>query len=163
MRRQTLPKSGAAQLGTKGCTDPVVGAILSGWRYDISSISPEMRVDYEQHLIECRQCQHRQRVARTIDILLISVSSLSILAFLLAAVVLHRVELLTHLNGFVTLHLRQTPIMISLEAVSIAGLVFSILLWIFVAVATPLPGLLGEVVQRRMPSDLRQRLARRHA
>ncbi len=163
MKRRSLSKSGAGRLETKSCTDPIVGAILSGWRYDISSISPGMRVDYEQHLVECAQCRHRQRVARTIDILLISVSSLSILAFLLASVVLHRVELLTHLNGFVTLHLRQTPVMISLEAVSIAGLVFSILLWVLVAVATPLPGLLGAVVQRRIPSDLRQRLARRHA
>ena len=33
------------------CTDPIVGAILSGWRYDISGISPEMRTYYEQHLV----------------------------------------------------------------------------------------------------------------
>jgi len=35
------------------CVDPVVGAILSGWRYDISALSPEMRTDYEQHLSDC--------------------------------------------------------------------------------------------------------------
>ena len=72
----------------KACTDPVVGAILSGWRYDISNISPEMRTDYESHLTECFGCRRRQRIARTIDVLLISITSLSIVAFLLAAMVL---------------------------------------------------------------------------
>jgi hypothetical protein len=144
------------------CTDPIVGAILAGWRYDISSISPEMRTDYEQHLTECAHCRRRQTAARTIDVLLISVSSLSIVAFLLAAVVIHRIELLTHI-GFVHLHLRQTPITISLEAVAIAGLVVSMVLWMLVAMATPLPGFLSGVVQQRIPPDIRQRFARRHA
>ena len=31
------------------CVDPVVGKILAGWRYDISSLAPEMRGDYEEH------------------------------------------------------------------------------------------------------------------
>ena len=31
------------------CTDPVIGKILAGWRYDISGIAPEMRGDYEAH------------------------------------------------------------------------------------------------------------------
>src|SRR6185437_13294560 len=86
------------------CTDQVVGAILSGWRYDISGLSPAMRTDYEQHFTECSHCRRRQRVARTIDVLLISVSTLSIIAFLLAAVIIHRVELITHV-GKVELHL----------------------------------------------------------
>jgi hypothetical protein len=141
------------------CTDPVVGAILSGWRYDISSISPEMRTDYEQHLIECPHCRKRQRAARTIDVLLISVSTLSILAFLLAAVVIHRIEMLTHIES-VHVHLHQTAIAISLEAAAIAGAVISTVLWILVAVATPLPGFLTDVVQERIPSDLRQRFSR---
>ena len=81
----------------KACTDPIVGAILSGWRYDISNISAEMRTDYEQHLVECLHCRRRQTIARTIDVLLISVTSLSIVAFLLAAVVLHRIEMITHI------------------------------------------------------------------
>jgi hypothetical protein len=158
------------------CTDPIVGAILAGWRYDISSISPEMRTDYEQHLIECAHCRRRQAAARTIDVLLISVSSLSILAFLLAAVVIRlspelvgmdaanqrHLELLTHISS-VHLHLRQTPITISLEAVALAGLVISVVLWMLVAMATPLPGIVSGAVQQRIPPVLRQRIARRHA
>ncbi len=149
---------------SRGCTDPIVGAILSGWRYDISNISAEMRTEYENHLEDCPHCRHRQHIARTIDVLLISVSSLSSVAFLLAAIVLHRVELLTHINGSVTLHLlRQTPVAVSLEAVAVAGLVFSTVLWILVAIATPLPGLIGELVRQRVPQDLRERFTRRHA
>jgi hypothetical protein len=142
------------------CIDQVVGDILSGWRYDISGLSPAMRTDYDQHLADCNHCRRRQRVARTIDVLLISVSSLSILAFLLAAVVIHRVELVTHIFS---LHLRlnQThAVAISLEAVAIAGIVVSALLWVLVAVATPLPGFLGGLVQERIPADLRDRFTK---
>ncbi len=146
----------------KACTDPVVGAILSGWRYDISSISPEMRTDYESHLAECFGCRRRQRVARTIDVLLISITSLSIVAFLLAAMVLHRIELFRDIPA-VHMRLHQMPATISLWAVVIAGLVVSIAMWILVAVATPVPGLISGAVQQRLPNDLRQRIARRHA
>jgi hypothetical protein len=159
----TNPDKAHQATQAKGCTDPIVGAILSGWRYDISSISPEMRTDYENHLAECPHCRHRQHIARSIDVLLITVSSLSMVAFLLAAVVLRRVELLTHIAGSVTLHLRQTPVAISLEAVAISGVFVSMILWMLVAIATPLPGLIGDIVRQRVPSDLRQRFARRHA
>ncbi len=145
------------------CIDHVVGDILSGWRYDISGLSPAMRVDYERHLSECSHCRRRQRVARTIDVLLISVSTLSILAFLLAAVVIHRVEMITHIFS---LHVRlgQThAVAISLEAVAIAGMLVSTLLWILVAIATPLPGFLGGIVQSRIPADLRGRFTKNAA
>ena len=125
------------------CTDPVIGDILSGWRYDISGLSPAMRTDYDQHLTDCAHCRRRQRAARTIDVLLISVTSLSIVAFLLAAVVLHRVEALAHVGNLVHTHLRHTAITFSLEAVAIAGLFVSTLLWLLVAIATPLPGLVA--------------------
>src|SRR5580698_5044417 len=82
---------------SSSCTDQVVGDILSGWRYDISGLSPAMRTDYDQHLSECSHCRRRQHIARTIDVLLICVSTLSIVAFLLAAVVIRRVELITHI------------------------------------------------------------------
>jgi hypothetical protein len=142
------------------CTDQVVGDILSGWRYDISGLSPAMRTDYEQHLSECNHCRRRQQIARTIDVLLICVSTLSIAAFLLATIVIRRVELVSHIF---TMHLRLTAthgIAISLEAVAVAGLIFSTLLWLFVAVATPLPGFLGGIVQERIPADLRERFSK---
>lgn len=144
------------------CTDPVVGAILSGWRYDISSLSPTMRTDYDQHLSDCAHCRSKQRLHRTVDVLLISVSTLSIMAFFLAAVVMHRVEAITHIEQ-VHVHVRHAAVYISLEAVAIIGLVFSTLLWILVAIATPLPGFLSGVLQQRIPEDLRQRFSKNAA
>lgn len=142
------------------CIDQVVGDILSGWRYDISGISPAMRTDYERHLAECAHCRRRQNVARTIDLLLISVSTLSIVAFLLATVVIHRVELATHIAR-VEVHLNHAhEVAISLQAVAVTGLVLSTLLWVFVAIATPLPGFLGNFVQQRIPEDLRDRFTK---
>ena len=126
-------------MAVTSCTDPVIGAILSGWRYDIPGLSPAMRADYDQHLSDCAHCRHRQRLARTIDVLLISVTSLSIFAFLLAAAVMHRVEAITHMSDL-HVHLRQMPITISLEWVAIAGLAVSLLLWVLVAIATPAAG-----------------------
>ncbi len=144
------------------CTDPVVGNILAGWRFDISGLSPAMRGDYDQHLAECRCCRRRQRVARTIDGLLIGVSTLSFVAFLLAAIVIHRVEELYHLGRFhVALH--HTTLAISLEAVAVAGVVISVLLWMLVAMATPLPTLVGSYVEQRLPAELRDRLHKRAA
>jgi len=140
------------------CTDPVIGDILAGWRYDISGLSPAMRTDYELHLSECAQCRRRQHLARTIDVLLISVTSLSILAFLLAAAVLHRIEAMAHLGNSLHGHLYHTPITISLEAAAVAGLVISLLLWTLVAMATPLPGLFSEVLQQRIPPHIRDRI-----
>ena len=162
MSNQALGTSRSSTAQAKACTDPIVGAILSGWRYDISNISPEMRTDYETHLAECLHCRRRQHAARTIDVLLITVSTLSIVAFLLAAAVMHRLEILTHIGGSLTVHLRQEAVTISLQAVAMAGVLFSLILWILVAIATPLPGLVLGLAQR-IPPDIRQRFARRHA
>src|ERR1700742_803421 len=79
------------------CNDPVVGSILSGWRYDISGISPAMRVDYEEHLASCGHCRARQRRHRTIDVLLLCAFTMTFVAFLLMSLVLHRLETLTHI------------------------------------------------------------------
>jgi hypothetical protein len=145
------------------CTDPLIGNILAGWRYDISGLSPAMRTDYDAHLVECDHCRRRQHVARTIDVLLISVTSLSIFAFLLATAVLHRIEAIAHLGNSLHGHVYHTPITISLEAAAIAGLVVSILLWALVAIATPIPGLFTDAVQQHIPSRLRERLMKNAA
>ena len=153
---------GRSRRSLSQCTDPIVGNILAGWRFDISGLSPAMRTDYETHLRDCPGCRRRQRVARTIDVLLIGVSTLSIAAFLLAAIIIRRVELLTHI-GSVHVQLHHTAIAISLEAVAVAGVAVSTLLWVLVAVATPLPGLLGSLVQQRLPADLRERFTKHAA
>jgi hypothetical protein len=145
------------------CTDPLIGNILAGWRYDISGLSPAMRTDYDQHLSDCAHCRRRQHLARTIDVLLISVSSLSILAFLLAAAVLHRIESIAHLSSSLHGHVYHTPVTISLEAAAIAGLVISVLLWVLVAIATPLPALVSDVLQQRIPTQIRERLMKNAA
>ncbi len=160
MKKPALAFPANRRTHQSSCTDQVVGDILSGWRYDISGLSPAMRTDYEQHLSECRHCSRRQQIARTIDVLLMSVSTLSIAAFLLATVVIRRVELVSHIF---TMHLRLSQthgVAISLEAVAVAGLILSTRLWVFVAVATPLPGFLGGIVQERIPADLRERFSK---
>lgn len=145
------------------CTDPLIGNILAGWRYDISGLSPAMRTDYDQHLAECSHCRRRQHLARTIDVLLISVTSLSILAFLLAAAVLHRIEAIAHLSSSLHGHVYHTPVTISLEAAALAGLVISVLLWVLVAIATPLPGLVSDALQQRIPPHIRERIMKNAA
>jgi CBS domain containing-hemolysin-like protein len=126
------------RINMTSCTDPVVGDILSSWRYDISGISPEMRTDYEQHLEECQHCRSRQRLHRTVDVVLIGISTVSMLAFLLALAVIHRVEPLRNW-AVVNLHLRQMDVVLTLQAAAVVGLLVSILAWILVAIATPAP------------------------
>ena len=148
------------------CTDRVVGDILSSWRYDISGITPEMRRDYEQHLVECAHCRSRQRLHRTVDVVLIGLSTVSIAAFLLGLAVIHRVQPLQHW-ALLDLHLWQMSIVLSLQAAAIAGLLVSLLIWVLAAVATPAPVYLAEVamaqarvLQDRIPEELRERLMR---
>lgn len=145
------------------CTDSVVGEILSSWRYDISGISPEMRIDYEEHLTTCGHCRSRQRLHRTIDVTLISLSTVSILAFLLALAVIHRVEPLR--TAAVVMHLEHTQLVLTLQAAAILGLLASLAAWILVAIATPAPVYLtgvaleqARVLHDRIPEELRSRL-----
>ncbi|HTW46352.1 MAG TPA: hypothetical protein VMD92_00315 [Acidobacteriaceae bacterium] len=146
------------------CTDSVVGDILSSWRYDISGISPEMRTDYEQHLATCSHCRSRQRLHRAIDVTLISVSTVSIVAFLLALAVIHHVEPLRSFS-VVVLHLEHAQMVLTLQAAAILGLLASLLAWVLVAIATPAPIYLtgvaieqARVLQDRIPEELRSRL-----
>jgi len=148
------------------CTDSVVGDILSSWRYDISGITPEMRHDYEQHLAECGHCRSRQRLHRTIDVALISLSTASIAAFLLALAVIHHMQPLHHWAPL-DLHLWQMSIALGLQAGAIAGLLVSLVVWVLVAVATPAPFYLTAVavartriLQEHIPEELRERLTR---
>ncbi len=157
MAKKTTILRSQTSSSTDHCSDPVVGAILSGWRYDISGINPAVRTEYESHLSDCGYCRRRQHVHRMVDVLLISVTTLSIFAFLLAIAVMHRVEAITHVD-FVKFHLMHAAIAISLEAVAIAGLMISMILWILVAIMTPLPGFLGGILRQRMPEELRDRI-----
>jgi hypothetical protein len=130
---------------------------------DSSGISPEMRIDYEEHLATCSHCRSRQRLHRTIDVSLISLSTLSILAFLLALAVIHRVEPLR--TAAVVMHLEHTQLVLTLQAAAILGLLASLAAWILVAIATPAPIYLtgvaleqARVLHDRIPEELRSRI-----
>src|SRR5271165_5371684 len=143
----------------KQCTDPVVGKILAGWRYDISGITPEMAGDYEAHLRECPFCHSRQKLHRIIDIALMALASVSMVVFLLAYGVIRHFE---PDHAFL------------LELGALGGFLLSMLLWLLVAVATPAPlvmkdaALLGarrlhdklpEPIRERIPEDLRVKIS----
>jgi len=132
------------------CVDPIVGKILAGWRYDISSLAPEMRGDYEDHFKLCERCRTRQRVHRTIDISLIVLASVSAAIFLLAFGVIRH---------FGPRHAFW------LEIAALAGFALSALIWLIVAVATPAPTVMVDAakigarhVHDRLPQEIRDRL-----
>ena len=161
-------KSQPRESGQDACNDPVVGAILSGWRYDISGISPDLRVDYEAHLYNCAHCRKRQRVHRTWDVMLLAITTLSFAAFLLAAVVMHRVEAISHISNVQHLHLHDqsttsllripSSISISLEALAIVGVLVSMMLWTLVTITTPIPSMVAALFRERISPELRERL-----
>ena len=132
------------------CTDPVVGKILAGWRYDISGLAAEMRGDYQAHLAECAFCHSRQRLHRGIDIGLMVLASGSMVVFLLAYGVIR--------------HFRPSHAF-WLEIGALAGFLLSMLLWLLVAVATPAPlvvkdaALFGaRVGLEKLPEEIRDRI-----
>ena len=132
------------------CIDPVAGKILAGWRYDISSLAPEMRGDYEEHFALCEHCRSRQKLHRAIDVGLIILASVSAGVFLLAFGVIHH---------FAPRH------SLILELAALAGFGLSALIWLIVAVATPAPMAVVDVarlgarrVHDRLPPEIRERL-----
>src|SRR5512135_2091866 len=132
------------------CTDPVIGKILAGWRYDISGLAPEMRGDYEAHFAECSHCRDRQRLHRIIDISLIVLASVSAGVFLLAFGVIRH---------FGPRHAFW------LEIAALAGFALSAVIWLIVAVATPAPMAVVDVarlgarhVHDRLPPEIREKL-----
>jgi hypothetical protein len=132
------------------CVDPIVGKILTGWRYDISGLAAEMRGDYEQHLAACERCRGRQRVHRIIDVGLIALASVSAGVFLLAFGVIRH---------FGPRHAFW------LEIAALTGFALSALIWLVVAVATPVPVTVMDAAKQgarrvhdRLPEEIRQRL-----
>ncbi len=132
------------------CVDQVVGDILAGWRYDISGITPKMRVDYEDHFRACPHCRSRQRLHRTIDIGLIAVATISAMAFLMA---------FGAIRHFDPHHARL------LELAALGGFVFSTMMWLIVAISTPAPVVITDVAKigarrlhDRLPAEIRDRL-----
>ena len=132
------------------CTDKFVGAILAGWRYDISGIAPDMSADYEEHFRECEHCRYWRKLHRTIDVALIILTAISAGIFLLAFGVIHHFE---------------PRHAVLLELAALAGFALSALIWVIVAVATPAPLVMADAarlgaraVHDRLPPEIRQRI-----
>jgi hypothetical protein len=132
------------------CTDKVIGDILAGWRYDISGLAPSMRGDYEQHLTECAHCHSRQVLHRAIDAGLMVVATVSAMMFLVA---------------FGAVRYFSPRHALVLELIALAGFLFFSVVWLVVAVATPLPVVVADVariharrIQHRLPNQIRERL-----
>jgi len=47
------------------------------------------------------------------------------------------------------LHMRHLSFALNLQTLAVSGLLFSVLMWILVAIATPAPGLISHTVQQR--------------
>ena len=127
----------------KACIDPSVGDILSSWRYDISGSSPAVRGDLETHLADCRQCRTRQHVHRAVDVVLVGVTTLSVLAFLLAIAVIHHLEPLR--TWAIALHMHQINFAVTLQDIAVTGLLLSLFAWLVVALMTPAPTYLQNI------------------
>jgi len=131
-----------------GCTDRVAGAILASWRYDISGISPEMRKDYEHHFAECPYCRARQKFHRSLDVTLAVLTSLAVIFFLFALAVLHHVKPLEHV-AFKVLGLDVFDMYHMLMSAATAGVCFSLIAFVLVLTATPVPTYLGGIAAER--------------
>lgn len=145
------------------CTDRVVGAILASWRYDISGISTEMCKDYEQHFTECARCAARQRFHRSLDGTLAVLFSLSAVFFLFALSVLKHIKPLEHV-AFKILGLDIYDMYHMLISAGVAGLVFSLIAFMLVLMATPAPSYLSGIaaerarlIEARLPKSMRLR------
>ena len=127
-----------------------MGGILAGWRYDISGIAPDMRNDYEEHLAACAYCRRKQRLHRMVDVGLIALATVSAALFLLAfGVVWH----------FSPRHA------VMLQIAALAGFALSGMLWVAVAVATPVPVVMADAARlgarrlhERLPEEIRNRI-----
>ena len=135
-------------MATTKCTDPVAGAILASWRYDISGITPEMSKDYEQHFTECSRCRSRQKFHRSLDVSLAVLTSLAIFFFLFALAVLKHIRPVEHM-AFNVLGLDVADTYHMLVSAGIAGLVFSVIALLLVLTTTPAPAYLGGIAAER--------------
>ena len=132
------------------CNDRVVGRILAGWRYDISGIPAEMRGDYEDHLAHCPHCRGKRTLHRVVDFALMLIATFSAGIFAIAF------GLVRHYSP------RHAVI---LEIIALCGFAFSSLMWIIVALTTPVPVMLigaakmgARRVHERLPQELRDRI-----
>ena len=109
-----------------------------------------MREDYEQHFVECEHCRKKQRLHRTIDFGLLFIASGSAVVFVLAFFAIR------HFNP-------SRAILMELGA--LGGFAFSALVWIIVAVSTPVPVVVAVVARtserklhEKLPEEIKTRI-----
>jgi len=107
-----------------------------------------MRKDYEQHFVECPRCRARQKFHRSLDVSLAILTSLAVLFFLFALAVLHHIKPLENV-AFKILGLDPFDMYHMLMSAATAGVCFSVIAFVLVLTATPVPSYLGGIAAER--------------
>ena len=107
-----------------------------------------MRKDYEHHFADCPRCRARQKFHRSLDVTLAVLSSLAALFFLFALAVMHHVKPLENV-AFKILGLDIFDMYHMLMSAATAGVCFSVIAFVLVLTATPVPNYLGGIAAER--------------
>jgi len=119
-----------------------------------------MRRDYEHHLTECNRCRGRQKFHRGVDVSLVILTSLSVFFSLFALAVLRHIKPLEHV-AFNIFGLDTIDTYHMLVSAAIAGVCFSVIAFVLVLTATPVPSYLGgiaaeraRIIEERLPAAI---------
>ena len=119
-----------------------------------------MRRDYEHHLTECNRCRGRQKFHRGVDVSLVILTSLSVFFSLFALAVLRHIKPLEHV-AFNIFGLDTIDTYHMLVSAAIAGVFFSVIAFVLVLTATPVPSYLGgiaaeraRIIEERLPAAI---------
>jgi uncharacterized membrane protein len=107
-----------------------------------------MRKDYEHHLTECSRCRGRQKFHRSLDVSLVVLTALSVFFSLFALAVLRHIKPLEHV-AFNIFGLDTIDTYHMLVSAAIAGVCFSVIAFVLVLTATPVPSYLGGIAAER--------------
>ena len=120
-----------------------------------------MRKDYDEHFVECAHCRARQNFHRSLDVTLAVLTSLAVFFFLFALAVLHHIKPLEHV-AFKMLGLDIFDMYHMFMSAGVAGLCFSVIAFLLVLTATPVPTYLGGIaaerarlIEERLPEAIR--------
>jgi hypothetical protein len=107
-----------------------------------------MRKDYEQHFAECPHCRARQKFHRSLDVALAVLTSLAVIFFLFALAVIRHIKPLEHV-AFNIFGLDPFDMYHMLVSAAVAGILFSVVAFLLVLTATPVPSYLGGIAAER--------------
>jgi hypothetical protein len=107
-----------------------------------------MRRDYEQHFAECPHCRAKQQFHRSLDVTLAVLTSLAVIFFLFALAVIRHIKPLEHV-AFNIFGLDPFDMYHMLVSAAVAGILFSVIAFLLVLTATPVPSYLGGIAAER--------------